>query len=153
MMVLMLNFRRKIQITLQVSIFIFRILRQHKTTRYHLHNNSENNGNLKIVSVSRVNFRGDDEGRNQRDDGDDEKNKNENIVNLVPDLLPDGLLFLFGELVLSVRFKSGLGFLAGKSNLTDVGGDIKFLDDLLLGHGVPERRIHDGSLLWGRHGG
>ena len=112
---------------------------------WNLHDNSKDDGNLNPVSVSGVDIVGNNECRDQRNDGYDSKDEHKNVVDLVPDLLEKSLLLLFGELVLSVLFKPFRGLCLGKTNLSDVTGETELLDDLFHGHGMPWAWVYYGD--------
>ncbi len=121
-------------------------------TTFDLHNNTDDNSDLNKVGVSGVDIIGNDESRNQRNDGDDNEDKNKNVVDLVPDLLKESFLLLLGELVLPVLGESFLRLGGGKTNLSDIGREVELLDGFFHRHGVPEWRVHGDRCFVGHVG-
>lgn len=106
----------------------------HNSVSLNLHNNPSNDGDLDPVLRSIAHA---DKSTNGRDNRDEDEDTNKNIVDLIPDLLEEGLLFALRHLVFSILFET-FGDLGGRETfLTDVRGEVELLDDFLLGHDVP----------------
>lgn len=116
---------------------------------FDLHNNTDDNQDLNNVGVCGVDIIGNDENRDERNEGNDSEDKNKHVGDLVPDLLEKSFLLLFGELVLPVLCESFLCFGGGKTDLSDIGRDAKLLDGFFHRHGVPERLVHGDRSFFG----
>ena len=73
----------------------------------------------------------------QRHDGDEDKDSNQNVANLLPDSHEKSDLFLLSHLVRTILLKTLLGLGRRQTLISSIGADAKDSKTILLGLGVP----------------
>mmetsp|Transcript_10607 Transcript_10607/g.23551 ORF Transcript_10607/g.23551 Transcript_10607/m.23551 type:complete len:609 (-) Transcript_10607:3-1829(-) len=90
----------------------------------------------------------------RRDDGYENKDSDQHITDLGPNLLQQSNLFLLTELVFTIFFETGISVGRCKTRFGNVLGDAKFREAFFFGVRVPRvnRRAVNGAVVFFAHG-